>query len=103
MSSSAECMACLEPVVCGFIVGYRDQLSCISGRHCCLWCHITSADLKKPLSVRGKCSERSLATLQQDHNNFMANGGDIAKAKLFNNAIAPIMLDIPLDKVYKNT
>jgi hypothetical protein len=72
---------------------------CIIGRHCCLWCHITSADLKKPLSERGRHPERSLETLQSDLQRFTASGGDIAKAKLHNNVIAPIMLDIPLDKV----
>jgi len=71
----------------------------ILGRHCSLWCHITSGELKQPLFVRGRLPERSLQTLQRDHSNFMANGGDISKAKLFNNVIGSAMLDIPLDKV----
>ena len=94
-------MACPELVVCWSLNcgELTDCVHCISGRHCCLWCHIASADLRIPLSVRGRLPERTLATLQRDHSNFMADGGDITKAKFFNNAIAPVLLDIPLDRV----
>ena len=72
------------------------------GRHCCLWCHIVSADLKISLSVRGRQPERSLDTLKLDYTKFMTDGkGNIKVAKLYNNVIEPAMVKISLDKVIK--
>ncbi len=72
------------------------------GRHCCVWCTITSADLIKPLSKRNLSPLRSLETLNEDLRKFMQeSGGDINKAKFHNNVIGPAMLDIPLDMVYR--
>ena len=43
---------------------------------------------------------RSLESLRQDYKNFMEKGhGNINKAKHYNNAVRPIILDIPLDMV----
>lgn len=72
------------------------------GRHCCLWCTITSGDLIKPLSVRKRSPERTLHTLQQDHQEFLQSGGDIRRAKYHNNVIGPSIFDIPLDRVTDN-
>ena len=74
-----------------------------SGRHCCLWCHITSASLKIPLSVRGRSLNRTLQTLRSDHDKFLQAGGNIKNAKHFNNVIDKAMFDIPLMQVrHKN-
>ena len=58
------------------------------GRHNCLWCLIPSSSLKVPLAVRGRFKARSLDSLKSGHKEFLsAGGGDIRKAKLFNNVI----------------
>ena len=69
------------------------------GRHCCLWCHIKSDQLKVAKHIRGTCRERSLATLDEDYSQFMAAGGDIRNAKDHNNVIAPYFFEVPLDQV----
>ena len=75
-------------------------ITSIIGRHCCLWCSIANADLKVPLSERGRSPERTLATLKEDYTNFLRHsGGDIHRAKFHNNVIFPVILDIPLDQV----
>lgn len=52
--------------------------------------------------MRGKSPLRSLESLRQDYKDFMEKGhGNINRAKNFNNAIRPILLDIPLDMVKK--
>lgn len=70
------------------------------GRHCCLWCTVTYPHLQEPLSVRGRSSQRSLATLEGHYNDFLTKGeGNIGKAKDFYNVIRPPLLEIPLDLV----
>ena len=87
MSFSVGCMASVVPV-------------CKIGRHNCLWCHITSANLKVPLEKRGCCPPRTLETLQSDYEHFMtAGGGNIKVAKAYNNVIEPYFFDIPLENV----
>ena len=44
------------------------------GRHCCLWRHITSSDLKKSPSARGPVVFRSDVTMQADLARFQARG-----------------------------
>ena len=39
------------------------------------------------------------ATLQDDYSAFMAAGGDMRRAKNFNNITAPYFFEIPLDQV----
>ena len=53
-----------------------------------------------PADARRESQLRSLQTLQDDYGAFMAAGGDIRRAKHFNNVIAPYFLEIPLDQVY---
>ena len=69
------------------------------GRHCCLWCEITSDKLKIPLTKRGYSNPRSLSTLRQDHERFIQGGGNVKTAKKFNNVIHKHMWDIPIDQV----
>ena len=60
----------------------------MAGRHCCLWCTITSAKLAVPLAQRGRSPERTLDTLRSDHASLPEQGGgDLRKAKEYNNAI----------------
>ena len=72
----------------------------LPGRHNCLWCLIPSSSLKVPLEVRGRFKERSLDSLKSDHSKFLSDGGgDIRKAKFFNNVIEEYFFDIPLENV----
>ena len=70
------------------------------GWHNCLWCLITSGQLKTPLEVRGRQQARTLQSLHQDHRRFTQQGdGDTNKAKLYNNVIMEPLLEIPLSNV----
>ena len=61
---------------------------------------LVKADLKVPLSERGRSPERTLANLKEDYANLLRHsGGDISRAKFHNNVIFPVILDIPLDQV----
>ena len=77
----------------------------IIGRHCCLWCTVTSAQLKIPLCDWKKLPEkhrpkpRTLSSLKEDHGKFIAAGDDLSKAKEHNNVIRPAIFDIPLEQV----
>lgn len=70
------------------------------GRHCCLLCLTTSEEQKVPPAERTTAiPQRSLAGIKADYNHFMSDGGgDLKKAKLFNNVIAPHFFDIELDQ-----
>lgn len=70
------------------------------GRHCSLWCEITADKLSEPRKERGRYPARTLQWLQQDHQRFMEEGGgNLKKAKLFNNVISKHFFDIPIDSV----
>lgn len=79
--------------------GFVENGDFLPGKHNCLWCLITSSELKIPLDVRGRKVTRSLDTLWSDNRRFQEAGGNITKAKLFNNVIGEPILDIPLDNV----
>ena len=55
--------------------------------------------MQKPLATRGHSAPRSLQTLADDHARFLQEGGNIKKAKFFNNVISKPFLDIPIDQV----
>lgn len=76
MSTSATCLA------------YHMGL----GRHNCLWCLITSEQLKIPLTTRGAKPPRTLQSIKDDYARFLSNGGVHARAKEYNNAMAPHFL-----------
>lgn len=74
----------------------------ILGRHCCLYCTITSDALKTaPGARKGLVQLRTLATLKADHDKFVAAGANLKDAKFFNNAICPYYFDVPLDQVHQ--
>jgi len=78
---------------------YIKRDSCFPGRHCCLWCTIRNTQLKVPLHTRGRLPSRSLESLRADHQRFLDAGGNLKKAKEFNNAIAEPFFSIPLQNV----
>jgi hypothetical protein len=57
------------------------------GRHCCFYCTI---EMKTPLGQREPSPLRTLETLDRDHSLFMGSGGNIKKAKEFNNVIGSV-------------
>ena len=69
------------------------------GKHNCLWCEISSDQLKTPCRERGLIQQRSLQTLQRDYDGFVRAGGDIRHAKDHNNVIQPYFLEISLNQV----
>ena len=72
----------------------------LKGRHNCLWCHITSANLSKHLVKRGYLQPRSVQTLKDDYPRFTSlSHGDLKAAKFYNNVIGETIFDIPLDNV----
>ena len=74
----------------------------IAGRHCCVWCDITSEKMQISRDQRPHSQLRTLESLQSDHASFVADGGDLKKAKLHNNVIRPHLFNIPLSQVSKN-
>ena len=66
------------------------------GRHCCLWCHITSEKLKIKPALRGTVQPRSDSTLKADLAKFTANGSNIKMAKFYNNVIREPLFKINL-------
>ena len=76
-------------------------ISGASGRHPCLWCHITKDKLQVPLSERdGIFTCRSLESLKNDYHTFMdVYNSNLSKAKLVNNVINDVFFDIPLEKI----
>ena len=66
-------------------------------KHCCLWCLITSDELRNPQRA---AKSRKTASILQDHQKFKMSGGDLKKAKDFNNCIREhFFLSIPINKV----
>ena len=71
-----------------------------AGRHCCLYCEITSEAMRTPLSQRGHSPSRTLDSLQCDYLQFMAQGGgNIRNAKHFKNVIASSLFNVPVSQV----
>ena len=70
-----------------------------TGRHSCLWCLIKSSDMRTPLSSRGESTRRTVQGIIDDHERFVKAGGDIRKAKEYNNCIAKPFFDIPISQV----
>ena len=69
------------------------------GRHCCLWCHITAAELCTPLAERGPCTSRTLKLMGEDYKRFLESGGNPKHAKLCNNCRTETFFTIPVDSV----
>ena len=92
-------VVCVSP---SYIHWTRCSFSCYSGRHNCLWCLITSSELKIPLEERkskGQSTPRTLESLRADHQSFVSSGGDLNTAKDHNNVIEEQFFNIPLENV----
>ena len=79
-----------------------NEIHKITDRHNCLWCLIPSSSLKVSLAEWGRFTTRSLELLRSDHSDFVSSGGgDVKKAKFFNNVIEDYMyfFDILLENV----
>ena len=71
-----------------------------SGRHCCLWCLIRTDQLKTSPSARGLVDMRTTRTIVGDYQKFKEGGGNIKKAKQYNNVICePFFPTIDLSQV----
>nr|XP_047124046.1 uncharacterized protein LOC124806864 [Hydra vulgaris] len=70
-----------------------------TGRHCCLFCEITSSEMQLNTENRNRqINLRTLQTLKSDYERFKNNGGNIKNAKKFNNVIDEPLFDIPIDQ-----
>ena len=67
----------------------------ILGRHPCLWCNITSEQMKLPREERPAVSPRTLDSLQADLLFQTAGQGNLKQAKNFNNVIGQYFFKIP--------
>lgn len=70
------------------------------GCYCCLWCEISGDKLIIPRKDRGRFASRTLEKLRSDHQRFLLEGGgNLKKAKFYNNAITEHFFNIPIDSV----
>ena len=96
MSSSAGYMACQEQVVqCSQMyllnIEMTITLTFMSGRHCCLWCHIRQDQLIEPPSVPGPVAARTTQSICKDHQKFVDAGALYKDAKFYNNCMRAIL------------
>ena len=69
------------------------------GRHCCLFCNTTNANMQPPKSRQEKNSQRTLKTLANKLNTFREAGNDLKFAKFHDNVIDDVMFNVELDQV----
>ena len=83
------------------VLNHSQSLSSLTfaGKQPCLLCHITLDELRNPSTRKGPCTPRTLDTILLDHQNFMDVGGDIKRAKEYNNCIQDPFFNIPLSQV----
>ena len=75
------------------------KITSFLGRHCCLFCETTKANMQLPEGRREKCKRRTLESLRKDLQAFIAAGNDIKNAKDFNNVIDEVIFNVELDQV----
>ena len=76
----------------GKLTFYTNSSTHLSGRHCCLFCTITSQQLMIHRANRPNIPLRSLDTLNERHAAFVRAGSNLKKAKFFDNVIGPTFL-----------
>lgn len=76
------------------------HMKILIGRHCCLWCLIKSEELKNPPA---NVPSRSTGSILSDHRSFIADGGNLKRAKNFNNCVREPFFKIPLNQVRIDT
>lgn len=72
------------------------------GRHCCLWCEITKLQMATPKEDRTVAKQRTLESLNDDYLRYQLGGSKLSKAKYYNNAIRPALINVPIDQVCMN-
>jgi len=77
-------------------VNYTHYFS--SGKHCCLWCHITTEELTLAPAVRGPLQLRTDSTLAHDLAAFTTSGANIKRARFFHNVIREPLFTISVDQ-----
>ena len=55
--------------------------------------------MKTPRRERGQALSRTLQGLKEDHHKFLTAGGNVKRAKFFNNAMSPLMFDLEIEQV----
>ncbi|XP_057310202.1 uncharacterized protein LOC130648181 [Hydractinia symbiolongicarpus] len=70
-----------------------------NGRHNCLFCHITSQEMKIPRQERFSIAPRTLESLSNDLQRFNEAGGDIKRAKEFNKVICKRLFNVSIDQI----
>ena len=93
----------LRVLLCTCYIYIQSQHHTLVGRHCCAWCEITSDQVQIPQAQRPQSKSRTLESLRSDHVGFMADRGNLKKAKVHNNVIRPHFFDIPLSQVRETT
>lgn len=78
---------------------WRDTFFVNLGRHCCLYCDITYSQMQVSKMERQIFGTRTLESLKNDFQSFMLDGGNIKRAKLFNNVISEPLFNVPIDQV----
>lgn len=73
--------------------------SAFVGRHCCLWCTTEYSEMKKSPKDRKPSKQRSLENMEASLKAFKASGGNINKAKEFDNVIKEPFMKVPLSQV----
>ncbi len=71
-----------------------------TGKYCCLWCEDDYEEMQKPRDQRSPSRLSTLESLKRDHGDFLADSGNIKKAKLYHNCIRPHFFEIPLTGIY---
>lgn len=92
-------MESLEPLVSIKFHFYTYLKVFLLGRHCCLWCTITSDQLIVPKASRQPVTVRTLDHLSEKYSEFVADGGNLKKAKFHCNVIGETLFNIPLTQV----
>ena len=67
------------------------ELSRPAGKHPCLWCDITKEQIQTAPADRIEPRPRTLATLQKDHDDYVASGCDKSKVQYFNNCVEKLI------------
>ena len=83
-------------------MSYLTSLSIVRlliGRHPCLWCTVIAVKMHLLKDQRGSVTVRSLEHLHSKLAEFEAAGGDLKKAKEYNNVIHAPLFNIPINQV----
>eukprot|EP00731_Ephydatia_muelleri_P022828 Em0015g411a len=73
-----------------------------AGKQLCLFCLITLDQLGMSVDRRGSCVPCSLDSIILDHQSFIEAGGNLKRAKWYNNCIHDSFFNIPLSQTLKD-